>query len=272
MSGALKNEFQDKGFLWGTPYSISFDDQQKLIDYTLKHGWVVPSEMNVLPPFWVGMSLTDVPQEEKAHIPEEHRGRWMYLVRNRVELGWFWRDIEIAPIVQRALEPMKPYFSAFTRVTIFLQVPNQALPPHRDLLPGNEYRDMESSHLTFSGDKKLRYEGDPWFAEFDRFESNEFHRDQKFFNLKIPLSQNPNSPGKPYVIWQGKKYHYDSQGRFFFLNEVEIEHGADPVPFYRGVIFVDGTLNLKALENFPISTVEVSLSEYDLSKTQSAQK
>lgn len=228
-------------FLFSTPFRISSQDQQDIIGDTLQTGSVVPiAEGFNAEPFWVSQGLTYVPESLISHVPKELHGRWTYLNRMNSELSWTWTDSDSAKIVKRVLEPLRPYFKCVTRVTVLVQRPHVPLSAHRDLVPFNEYENLLEASKTFWGDKRLRYEGDPWFKNFQTRHDCDLHRRQEFMNLKIPLSSRPGTPGRPYIQSPREKLYYDSEDHIFFLNEAEVEHGADAVEFHRGVVIVDG--------------------------------
>ena len=231
--------FLQKELLFSSPYLISPSQQIAIIQYTLKYGKIIPSEQNIVPPFWIASGLTEIPEEKCRLIPPENLGWYYYYSRLDSSLGWKWLDTEITSVVQDVLAPLHHVYTNLTRVSVLIQRLNTQVPAHRDLVLGNEYKDMLSPYLTFSGKQTLTYEGESWLKNFAT-PKNISHSSQKFLNLKIPISLSATSPGKPFIIYEGKKFYYNSRNRLFFLNEVEIEHGADPVDFYRGVVFVDG--------------------------------
>jgi hypothetical protein len=248
----------DSGRLFSTPFAVSSQDQNAIIDYTLTHGSIIPAESNLIEPFWVGLGLTRILDANVPPMSDYMRGRWYYYMRLNSRVGWQWENNPATEVVRRLLQPLEPYFKCFTRATVILQIPNVALPAHRDLVPFNEYENMFSPHSTLPGDKKLTYVGEGWLAPEPNYKSDVSHASQGYLNLKIPISANPHSPGAPYINDRGEKYYYNSQNKILFINEVEIEHGGDPVDYYRGVVFVDGIFNPETFPLLPRECVQVA--------------
>lgn len=248
----------EKTLLFSTPFSISADTQNFLINAVLEDGHFLPPEEKEIQPFWVGLGLSHITDQSLINnVASENHGWWYYLSRLDPSISWTWNDHPAARVVQDLLSPLAPYFSRFTRVTIVIQRPGLALPAHRDIVVGDEYDFMQSPYSTYKGTSTLRFKGKEWFAPADAKNYRDIHKSQFYLNLKIPLSQRIDSPGKPFILMDGKKVSYSSNNNIFFLNEALIEHGGDPCSFYRGVVFVDGFLNLDKFADLPREKINV---------------
>jgi hypothetical protein len=150
-------------------------------------------------------------------------------------------------LVKSLLEPVEHLFTKLTRVAAFVQTPGMRIGAHRDLIPGNSYKHIQSPYSQKFGGYSGVYRGDPNLI----VENNTRHPDQRYLNLKIPISSDPNNSGEPYIHNGKDKLYLKSNDCYYFINEYEIMHGCDPVNFYRGVIFIDGIINMDVLEQEP---------------------
>ncbi len=261
----IANALLDKDLLFASAFNICPDLQREIIRLTVNTGHDFPVEGDVVDPFWLGVGLTKIvnlPQEFKSTSPSFIE----YYCRLNERFYWEWVQHPIVPLVQELLSPISRFFLRFTRITVVLQKPGMHLWAHRDLVPGETYDNLQSEHLTFRGDRKLTFKGSPAFVKAFPDIITDSHSKQNYLNLKIPLSTDPYSPGAPFVIWNGTKISYSSQNQLFFLNEALIEHGADKVNHFRGVVFVDGFLNLRTwceLEKLPVRVSGLSKMDYE---------
>lgn len=236
----------NQNILYRTPFSIDPSLQRAIINETLACGGVISSESDIIPPVWVGAGVAKI-QHNTLNNPSVYQdGRLPYYLRLKEDVEWQWLNNKLASLVQQALSPAQKLFLRVTRVTVLLQIPGQAIPAHRDLIPGNTYEQMQSNDFTFLGDKTLPYLGESWLQDLALSFSTNSHEKNHFLNFKFPLSMQ-ESNGDAYIIWNNKKLIYDPQGHGFLLNEAYMEHGADIVDFYRGVIFVDGFIDTNYL-------------------------
>ncbi len=244
----------DPRYLFATDVQISREDQLALIargrsdgfQYTGLYGGKHTT------PFW---RLKIVRSVDPASLPEsvlrwfateadpdQTFNRWAYQCRLDDTLQWRWLDADVGRRISAILAPLASCFQLITRVNINLQIPGENLPMHRDLVAGNEYDGLESETHWRPGTRRLRYVGDPWLEKV-RPLANREHKSGSYYAVKIPLSEHPDDPGLPYIIHDNIKRYYSTDNRVFFLNEYEVYHGADPVDFWRGVIFVAGILD-----------------------------
>jgi hypothetical protein len=258
----------DPRYLFATDARASREDQLALIDrarsggfpYTGLYGGTEKS------PFWRlkiirSVDPTSVPASalrwfETEAAPDQTFQRWAYQCRLDDTLRWRWVDEEAGQRIAAILAPIAACFHLITRVNINLQVPGQNLPAHRDLVAGNEYDGLDSETHWRPGPRRVRYTGDAWLEKV-RPLANRDHRAAGYYAVKIPLSERPGDPGLPYIIQNNEKCYYATDDRAFFLNEYEVHHGADPVDFWRGVVFVAGILDPVRVQALEPRAVEV---------------
>lgn len=181
-----------------------------------------------------------------ARRPPADFDHWAYCSRLDPTLDWEWLPGPASELVRGILRPHAPLFQKLTRVKLLLQLPGKRIIAHRDLVPGTVYDDMASEFDHGRGASRLTYRGASWLEEVKPLEPAS-HRDNLYLAMKIPLSERADEPGRPFVTLAGRKRHYTSDNRLFFLNEVEIDHGADPVDYWRGVVFVNGIWDAAAV-------------------------
>jgi hypothetical protein len=257
----------DPRYLFATDVRVSRDDQLALIARGRAHGFQYTGLYGgkSTEPFW---RLKVVRSVDQASVPEatlrwfatqatpdQSFARWAYQCRLDDTLQWRWLDDEAGQRITAILAPIASVFQLITRVNINLQLPGQTLPMHRDLVAGNEYDGLDSATHWRPGDRRLRYVGDPWLEQA-RPLANRDHKAGGYYAVRIPLSERPDDPGLPYIVHDHTKMYYSTQDRVFFLNEYEVYHGADPVEFWRGVIFVAGILDPAHLQALDKRAVE----------------
>lgn len=257
-------ELRDKGLFQTLPFQPDRELTNELVRLVIEENNIIEAEAHVTKPFWLGSSATNSPTLVNARKPggplenisEYEFSRLFYYLRVHSELEWTWNETPIGQICRQILAPLSPLVHKFTRISVLLQIPNMAIPSHRDMVPGNTYKNMMSRNLTAWGKETHLYCGEEWLQSLPWKLEDGAHKKNNFMNLKIPISERQDF-GKPFVRFNGKKLVYSTGGRAFLLNEVEIEHGADPVDFYRGVIFVDSLLNFEAISGLQIDKVEI---------------
>jgi hypothetical protein len=213
------------------------------------------------PPAWAWLTLrrpveSSVPAAARAALeplPAARRETWAYFSRLDPALEWEWAPGEAAGLVRELLAPLAR-LGRVTRVKAILPLPGVRVPAHRDLVPGNEYDGLAEPCAVAQGARRLRYQGVPWLPPAPPTDA---HRAVGYLSLKIPISERPGDAGRPFVIMDGRRRHYSSRGRLFFLNEYELLHGADPVDFWRGVVFVSGFWDPAALASAARRPVDI---------------
>ena len=261
----------DPRYLFATDVRVSHDDQLALIEHARSVGFPHSGLYGGADrtPYWRlkiirSVEPASVPSSalrwfETEAQPEQTFQRWAYHCRLDDTLQWRWLDEEAGRRVAAILTPLAACFQVITRVNINLQVPGQTLPAHRDLVAGNVYDGLESEAHWWPGPHRVRYTGEPWLEKV-RPLANRDHRAAGYYAVKIPLSERPGDPGLPYIKDSRGKHYYATDDRVFFLNEYEMYHGADPVDFWRGVVFVAGVLDpagVQALERRVVEARQV---------------
>jgi hypothetical protein len=137
------------------------------------------------------------------------------------QVTWQWDDGYLsAPIletVQRIVEPLLPLYHLFTRAVILLQCEGLALPLHTD-----------------------------YFTQW-----KEQHDANKHLAIKFALTDTSGDNGCPVVDVDGTVMTYSVGNNAFALNEVDLDHGSMPVNHTRGVLFLDGIINIDKLMSLP---------------------
>lgn len=249
----------DTRYLFALEHRVSPDNQRRLIEWGRRAGTPSAGASSAgAAAFWHWSTLRLPSRERLApgvrrwfeEHPDADYDNWAYFSRLDPTLPWEWVGGEGCALVAQILEPVLPLFRVLTRVKIVLQIPGKTVHTHRDLVPGTVYEDLRSEYDGAVGTERLLYKGLPWIEEVKPFENEDHHRNL-CLSLKIPLSDRPGEPGRPFIVAGGRKAHYNPDDRLFFLNEVDMQHGADPVPFWRGVVFVNGLWNLDRLTRIP---------------------
>jgi hypothetical protein len=213
--------------------------QQTIIDLVMEHGYVAEHE-----PQWMQCPLRSL-DRSTMESTENHIKDFHYRLDPQTE--WYWEDNEVVPVVRPLIESVEHLYTKLTRVRVFIQLPFSNIITHRDLVSGNDYKFIANAYSPEPGTYCGTFLGHPELT----VEPNTRHRDQKYLNLKIPLTTKVGDSGKAFIIGEGSKQYLVANDRFYFLNEYEIFHGCDPVEYHRGIIFVDGILNMEALELEP---------------------
>ncbi len=218
------------------PYRFHPYVQDAVIEEAIASGYVSDAQ-----PFWIKHDVRSLVSESvDGTWTEKQPGDFFYRMDPRAE--WFWEDNETAKMLKPTISQVQHLFTKMTRVKVFVQKPDMEIAAHRDLIAGNKYRFIKGPTKPSPGAYSGVYQGHPSLI----VEDNTRHSDQKYLALKIPVSADPVSGGRAYVIGDGKKKYLRAADYLYFLNEYEF-HGCDPVDFHRGVVFVDGILNMEAL-------------------------
>jgi hypothetical protein len=243
--------------LFALDHAIAPADQRALVDLARKDG--------------VGLGTAQLrlalASPDPDAIPEvgrrwlaEHRAqghslqRWGFFARLDRTMPWRWREGPATEIVRRVLAPVLPLFEKLTRVSVNVQRPGKAIKPRRDLVPGASYA-LVTADRWRAGQVVQRYTGEPWLGRVRPIDSAS-HADNQYLCLRIPISENPDDPGLPFVVVGGARYYYASRGRLYFVDET-LPHGADPVAVWRGVVVASGILDPAALADVVRRPVEV---------------
>ncbi len=255
----------DERYLFATEFLAEPAVQVRLIEAVRESGELSSGSFdNAGAPYWRWKSLTlpvpeSLPSGVRAFLdrrPAADFDRWSYFSRLDPSLEWRWTEGRASDLVRAILAPVERLFRKLTRVKVDLQIPGQALPAHRDLVPGSHYDTLQSEYSHAWGERRLMYRAQPWLWEAGPLRNIE-HRDNRYLSMKIPLSEKADDPGQPYVVIGAQRHYYTSRNRLFFLNEAEMFHGADPADHWRGVVFVNGLWDLDALDGYTKRPIEV---------------
>ena len=251
----------DERFLMAIDHAVDPQDQAEVIAIVRREGVPIrglhPTAHGGVYWTWRGLAEPDpsiLPEAGRRWLAEQKDpaislSRWGYYARLDPDVPWVWTDSLAVPIVRRILDPVLHLYERLTKVNVILQVPGTTVPPHRDLVPGNAYALADPLHWA-EGPTVRRYEGATWLDRVRPIRSAS-HAKNRYFSLKIPLSERADDAGSAFAQRDGKRHTYGSNHRLFFLNEVEILHGAAPVAFWRGVVFVNGILDVGAIDRAP---------------------
>ena len=243
---------EDRNLIKVLKVAIGYEDQKIILDSVKSSGSKAEVEAKVTDPFWIAEGLRKLKDSSTFSVPENEKGRLSYLLRMRSDLEWEWSDSASARTVRKVLKPIEGALRSITRVSTIVQIPGQSVPPHRDLIVGDVYENLTEPTSTFTGKKTLQYQGDPWFSSYAKNNPNNcLHKKQDYFGLRIPISEKLKDNGRPFLQeLHGSRFHYSTEDRLFLLNEATTNHGADVIDFYRGVVIVDGELDLSKLKSF----------------------
>lgn len=228
--------FEDTALL--TEYKLPQEAQSKIIDFIILYGkrtcqtaskFTSPelirfSFRNVssyaknanpkINPYFIAATEKDQSMSTTFKKPSDINSLNTFYNRLHPNLIWNWVDTPVTSIISDYLKPLQFIFKKITRVEAILQLPSKPLQVHNDLLIGNSQQAL--------------------------------HKKQNFWGLKVALSEDKLSNGRPILEINKTQYSYFTDSNFFLLNE-STQHGALPVKFHRGVINIDGEINLSKL-------------------------
>lgn len=207
------------------PEKITLEESKLLITHCLENGFDSPIVKDGKSyPVWKSFL------HHRPNLSPELREKFSeykrlpdYWLRARVDLEWYWVESPVLPLVNKLCGQIQRYMKSLTRVQTLILKPGHDLPAHKDKVAGTVY-DGEIFGLGYEA-------------------PTSFHHKNNYFSLKIPLFTE-HGPGRPYFILNGEVFYYDTQGQFFAINEISHEHGALKVSYPRGVIALDGELNV----------------------------
>ena len=221
-------------------YKIQPQIQNAIIKEVLKSGYTTTEQ-----PFWVQHDVRSVDHSSLWGSYDDEPAPRDFYYRLYPQADWHWETNNITPLIMPLAMQVEHLFEKMTRIKVFIQKPGESIAAHRDLVPGNRYEHIGSAFEARLG----AYSGVYWGSRNLRMGENTRHRDQKYLNLKIPVSERLDDSGKSFIIaTNGVKRYLLADDNFYLLNEYEMFHGCDFVDFYRGVIFIDGLLDMEALE------------------------
>lgn len=242
--------------LYTTDFSLSDEFQNELCQWILDNGHEAGGVYGKTKPFWQAQIFRDchystLPSpvfnflKQNSHLYAEV----CHFLRLEPNICWRWSNRSIAKKLEEEISSLMFFFKRLTRVAAFLQKPGMSINAHCDLVPGCRYKGIVDEFTAeIKSDNDLIYQGAKWWKDIFTHQYPLVHKKQGYLGLRIPISLNPNLLGRQYLKLDSKKYYYDTANRAFFINEYQIMHGADAVDFVRGVLFVDGELNLDKVE------------------------
>lgn len=200
--------------------------------------------------FWLAKSLRHLDiSTVPSYYQNQKVSRVEFLFRHHPTPKWIWAESDLSHLVQaklREFDKAHPgVIQYMTRVKIHLQEPGRRVPFHRDLTAGHTYN-LKNELSTDPGPHSLRYKMSDWVRLEDFNLDFNLKSSHNGFSLKLPLSQRFGFYGKPLMFDQGV-CEYTSNGSYYLLNESQ-PHAADPVEYYRGLIFVDGIFDVSKLK------------------------
>jgi hypothetical protein len=176
------------------------------------------------------------------------------VLRMESQYEWKWKTDEYSKIVRTMVEPFTSvYYDILTRTQVILFPPGVARTIHKDRYIGQVY----DNGLTIS------YEDNPDINEWKNLRMNgtlaereTLHRDQNFLGGRLELADDSlivfaADPKEKftknigYIPTEGNVVH-NPRDDFFFTYE-DCWHSGHPKDSWRGLVFMDGILNVDAM-------------------------
>lgn len=200
--------------------------------------------------FWLARSVRHI---EINSAPEKYQSQKLsqldYLFRHHPATTWRWREDELSLQIQQLLQPYLKFFKHLTRIKIHLQKKSRAVILHRDLSAGQTYY-LKNEISTEQGAHFIPYRMYPW-VDLKDFDFGRSPQDYCRYSLKVPLSEDVNNYGRQILSGNPQtesSLYYTTHGNFYFLDESQF-HAADQVPHLRGLIFIDGILDMDVVRS-----------------------
>lgn len=247
---------------------VDFDFQKKLLDaagtyghgHPLYHKKGEPECFKFLPIY--GASLDD-PHNRKVmwgsdfynanldKICEYDEDDFLLVNRFNEFLNREWTDLEITQeFYDKIFLKIKHLFKFVSRIIILRLEPGYPIPFHKETSYLGNYTDLDSRLSRYISNKALiTPETEPLLN--DRFSyrvDREHHKTQRGYGLRLPLTTVQGDNGNTLLKIGEDIVKYDTKDMLFALNEVDIFHGAAKTEFQRGVIYIDGILDMNAVD------------------------
>ena len=224
------------------PYTIQAETQHKIIDLVLRD--LKPEDSAIL-------DTKNTTNRTAIRYPMKRRiGAEGYETRKDMRgnptVAYEWMDTPVRPLVEAELDKISHLYHSIGQVFVVLTFPLNGLVLHIDQWYGNTYDGVIAPTI----EDAVKQGVDP-----------DLHSKQNYYSLKIPLTAKKNN-GVPVVSDGTAHYRYDVENRFFGINEYEMLHGVYPVSFYRGVIFIEGVLNVQRLSEEIKSPILMQMIDY----------
>jgi len=251
------------------PYKLDFETQQYALTRVLKFGHRTHgvSALTIR-----GVDLKGLPPELKYWHDTDPFFHANYRLTPEVEWRWIFEDEGMIEIGNRLIKDVSSFFTKITRIKINVLHKGGEVGVHRDFCSGQKYPSLTrwgeealNDYTPDIYDRELKgpflwndnLSNDCRFADEIYPLAREGHSDQNYYSLKIPISENPKSQGKPfYYTPEKEKIIFNSNFNSYFLNDFCL-HGADSVDFYRGLFWIDGFINEKGLAKIEASKIPV---------------
>ena len=218
------------------PWELTEQDNQNIADIVMQHGFK-SSIWHVGPEGWTSMQI-------RRPVRPEDRSQ-TYYGRFRPDIEWEWCSNPVTDIVRPIIEPLtQGLYHRITRVVVLMVNPSVTLKMHRDPVPGHDYG---MGPLDMASDVTDRT-------------PNRYHDQNRYLAIKTAITTRQGDNGMPVLRLQdsAQEYRYDTWRRWFSLNEIEMIHGARPVDHARGVLWIDGIINMQAYDALPREPIPVS--------------
>lgn len=153
---------------------------------------------------------------------------------------------------------IKHLFKFVSRIIILRLEPGYPIPFHKETSYLGNYTNLESHLGRYISNKSLITPENEHLLN-DRFAyrvDREHHAKQKGYGLRLPLTTVAGNNGNTLLKIGDELLKYDTKDMLFALNEVDIFHGAAATEFQRGVIYIDGILDMNAVAAEPKKNIQ----------------
>lgn len=243
----------DRKYGFKLQQTIPFETQNAIIegmkyegqDHPLVHGPNQPACMKLL-----HLRIFDVNDPNcyqagtlRNNILDEHDyDDFIYINRANPNLNWYWVDNPLTNLVRPEVEKLSHIYDYMTRVTVLVTNVGSIVPFHREWLYGNIYPQANIKSSQYFQRKDLIVD------EFEQNVDTGMHKAQNFYACKIPITTIEGNNGNSYFKFDNSEIvKYGAGNHMFCINEIEMRHGVLETGFLRGVIYIDGKINLDRL-------------------------
>ena len=167
------------------------------------------------------------------HLSSGQDGQAARVFRMDPTKEYEWGDDELSQMVKTLVDPFLFHYDHLTRVELLIQKPGTEVYCHTDKITGQIYEDGMACPPRYKDvweEHGPLCKADPWQ-----------HKKQHYLGGRLALGPQGRSYFMESLI-PPEKIYYATQNLFFFLQE-NLYHGAEPVDFWRGVVFFDGIHN-----------------------------
>lgn len=212
------------------PFELTSPEQVMLADGALEHGTFIDLP-HVGAAGWISLPV-------RRPLDPSLNG---FVHRMMPGIEWDWFPTPVTDLAREVVRRVEPLFTTLTRVTLLLQNTGHAIAMHRDPVHGNEYGGQQyfvSPHVQMPAHRS--------------------HQSNGFISIKAPISTREGNNGCPVVqLDDGSEWQYDVGRNFFAINEVELLHGARPCRHHRGVMWLDGWLDMDVFRSLRLTPVPI---------------